>query len=63
MEPEFAFFLYLGAIVCLVLAAMGDGWQYGRRSRRQLAPAVMLLPLGIALALVPTLWNAAEAAF
>jgi len=63
MDPEIAFFFYLGAVICFVLATLGEGWRFGSRTRRGLAPAVALLPLGLALALIPTLWNTGEAAF
>ena len=63
MEPEVSFFLYLGAFVCFVLAAVGENWRYGSRTRRGLAPALTLLPLGLALAVLPTLWNTGELAF
>lgn len=63
MEPEVSFFLYLGALICFVLAAVGDNWRYGARTRKGLAPTLTLLPLGLALAILPTLWTAGEAAF
>ena len=63
MEPEVSFFFYLGALVCFLLAAAGEGWRYGSRTRRGLKPALALLPLGLALAIVPTLWNTGELAF
>lgn len=63
MEPEVSFFFYLGALICLVLAAIGENWRYGARTRRGLTPTLTLLPLGLALALVPTLWNTGELAF
>ena len=45
MDPEIAFFFYLGAVVCFVLSAIGEGWKYGSRTRRGLTPALTLLPL------------------
>ena len=63
MEPDVSFYFYLGALVCFVLAAIGEGWRYGSRTRRGLAPALALLPLGLALAIVPTLWTVGRAAF
>ena len=63
MEPEVSFFFYLGALICFVLAAIGESWRYGARTRRGLKPALTLLPLGLALAVVPTLWNTGELAF
>jgi hypothetical protein len=63
MDPEVAFFFYLGAVLCFVLAALGEGWRYGARTRGGLKPSLTLLPFGLALALVPTLWNTGELAF
>ena len=63
MDPEVSFFLYLGALVCFVLAALGETWRFGARTRRGLAPTLTLLPLGFALAVIPTLWNTGELAF
>ena len=63
MEPEVSFFFYLGALICFVLAAIGENWRYGARTRRGLKPTLTLLPLGLALAVVPTLWNTGELAF
>lgn len=63
MEPDVSFFFYLGATICFVLAALGEGWRFGARTRRGMAPSLTLLPFGLALALFPTLWNTAEVAF
>jgi len=63
MDPEIDFFFYLAAIICLVLASIGSAWKYGGRSRRGLEPAPALLPLGIALAVVPLMADAAQAGF
>jgi hypothetical protein len=63
MDPEVAFFFYLGAVVCFVLAAVGETWRYGARTRRGLKPTLTLLPLGLALAVVPTLWAVGAEAF
>lgn len=63
MDPEVSFFFYLGAVICFALAALGEGWRYGGRTRRGLAPALALLPLGLALALFPTMWDTGVAAF
>ena len=63
MEPEVSFFFYLGALICFVLAAIGESWRYGARTRRGLKPTLTLLPLGLALAVFPTLWNTGELAF
>lgn len=63
MDPEIDFFFFLAAIICLILASIGGAWKYGSRTRRGLEPAIALLPLGIALAIVPFLADAAEAGF
>jgi hypothetical protein len=63
VDVEVRFFFYLGAVVCLVLAALGEGWRYGGRGRRGLAPRLVLVPLGLALWLFPTLWDTGVAAF
>lgn len=63
MDPEVTFFFYLAAVICFVLAALGEGWRYGVRGRRGLAPRVVLVPLGLALWLFPTLWTTGQAAF
>lgn len=63
MDPEIAFFFYLAAIACFVLAAAGEGWRFGARTRAGLKPSLTLLPLGLALAFFPTMWNAGVAAW
>jgi hypothetical protein len=63
MDPEVAFFFYLAAVVCLVVAAAGESWRLGARTRRGQAPLLLLMPLGIALAIVPTLWTVGQTAF
>jgi hypothetical protein len=63
MDPEVSFFFYLGAIVCFVLAALGEGWRYGARTRAGLKPSLTLLPLGLALAFFPLMWDTGVAAF
>jgi hypothetical protein len=63
VDPEVAFFFYLGAVVCFVLAAIGENWRYGARTRRGLKPTLTLLPLGLALAVMPTLWAVGAEAF
>ena len=63
MDDDIRFFFYLAAVICFVIAAIGENWKYGSRTRRGLAPALTLLPLGLALALFPTLWDAGELAF
>ena len=60
MDPKSQFFFYLAAIICFLLAALGDAWKYGARTRRGVAAAVALMPLGLALAFFPTLWTNAK---
>ena len=63
MDPALVFLLYLAAFVCFVWSALGDGYLSRSRSRRRSNTTYNLLPLGLALALIPTLWNTATAAF
>lgn len=63
MDPEISFFFYLAAVICFVLAALGEGWRYGARTRAGLKPSLALLPLGLALAFFPTMWDTAVVAF
>ena len=63
MDPEVSFFFYLGAVICFALAAAGESWRYGSRGRRGQAPRVVLVPLGLALAFFPAMWDAGVAAF
>ena len=63
MDDEVRFFFYLAAIICFVIAAAGEGWRYGTRGRKGLAPRLVLMPLGLALWLFPTMWNTGQAAF
>ncbi len=59
MDPKVAFFFYLGAVFCFVVAAVGDVWKYGRRTRRGGTAILSPLALGLALAVFPTLWTTA----
>jgi hypothetical protein len=63
VDNEVKFFFYLGAVLCFVLAALGEGWRYGGRGRRGLAPRLVLLPLGLALFAFPSMWDTGVAAF
>jgi hypothetical protein len=63
VDDEVRFFFYLAALICFVLAALGEGWRYGGRGRRGLAPRLVLLPLGLALLAFPLMWDAGVAAF
>ncbi|MGD9704148.1 MAG: hypothetical protein AB7Q42_21345 [Acidimicrobiia bacterium] len=63
MDPEISFFFYLAAVLCFVVAALGDAWKYGRRTRSGIKPLLVLMPLGLALAVFPTLWTTATVAW
>lgn len=63
MDPEVSFFFYLGAIICFAIAALGEAWRFGARSRAGLKPSIALLPLGLALAFFPLMWDTGVAAF
>jgi hypothetical protein len=57
LSPKTSFFFYLASFICFALAAAGEGWKFGMRGRRGLAPSIALLPLGLALFVIPTLWS------
>ena len=57
MDPRLSFFCYLGAAVAFGLAALG-----GTRKGSAGQP-VVLVPLGLLLWVLPTLWAAGAAAF
>ncbi len=63
MDADVRFFFYLAAVICFLIAAAGESWRYGSRGRRGLAPRVVLVPLGLALAFFPTMWDAGVEAF
>jgi hypothetical protein len=63
MDPEVAFWFYLGAVICFVLAAMGTAWKYGNLGRRGVASQISLVPLGLALFAFPTMWTVGTQAF
>lgn len=63
LDEKAQFFFYLAAVLCFLVAAAGEGWKHGRRTRLGLAPQLVLLPLGLALWLFPTMWNTGYAAF
>lgn len=63
MNPKAAFFFYLASLICFLVAAAGEGWRMGRRGRSGLAPRLVLVPLGLALWLLPLMWNTGAAAF
>lgn len=57
MDPKLQFFCFLASALAFLLAAFG-----GTRRGRVLQPEV-LVPLGLLLWLLPTLWNAYQQAF
>ena len=63
MSDKTSFFFYLAAVMCFVIAAAGEGWRFGRLGRRGLAPRLVLVPLGLALFVFPTMWDTGVAAF
>ncbi|HET7489402.1 MAG TPA: hypothetical protein VFJ85_15855 [Acidimicrobiales bacterium] len=63
MDPKVAFWLYLGAVLCFALAAVGNTWRYGRLGRVGAPAQIALIPLGLALFAIPTLWTVGTQAF
>jgi hypothetical protein len=63
MDTKAQFFFYLAAAICFGLATVGEAWKYGARTRVGAKPLIALMPLGLLLALIPTLWNVAESAY
>ncbi|HEX2023826.1 MAG TPA: hypothetical protein VHF00_03925 [Acidimicrobiales bacterium] len=63
MSDKTSFFFYLGAVICFVIAAAGEGWRFGRLGRRGIAPRLVLVPLGLALFVFPIMWDTGVAAF
>ena len=57
MDPKIRFFFFLAAGICFLVAALG-----GTRKGSAGQPAV-LIPLGLLLWLVPTIWDTWETAF
>ena len=57
MSPKTSFFFYLASVICFILAAAGEGWKFGMRGRRGLAPSIALIPLGLALFVIPVLYT------
>ena len=56
MDDKIRFFFYLAAVIVWVIAALGSGFKLGGK-------ALALVPLGLALWVIPTLWDVGEAAF
>lgn len=63
IDAKGQFFFYLAAVICFVIAAVGDTWRFGRLGRRGAAPRLALVPLGLALWLFPLMWNTGQDAF
>jgi hypothetical protein len=57
MNPKLQFLFYLASALCFLIAALG-----GTRRGSAGQPAV-LVPLGLLLFVVPTLWSAYQQAF
>ena len=57
MDPKIRFFFFLAAGICFLVAALG-----GTRKGSAGQPAV-LLPVGLLLWIVPTIWDTWETAF
>jgi len=62
LSAKTTFIFYLAAVICFVLAALGEGG-FGRVARRSVPSRLVLLPLGLALWLFPLMWNTGDAAF
>lgn len=63
MDEKVKFFFYLASFLCFVLAAAGESWRFGARTRRGLGPRLALVPLGLALFVFPTVWDLGEVTF
>ena len=63
LDTKAQFFFFLAAVVCFLMAALGEGWKGGRMTRRGLSPRLVLLPLGLALYVFPIMWNTGYNAF
>jgi hypothetical protein len=63
LDPKVTFFFYLAAVLCFALAAAGESWRFGGRTRRGLTARLALVPLGLALYVFPTMWNQGKIAF
>ena len=63
MSAKTDFFFLLAAVICFLVAAAGAEWRFGRQGRRGVAPRLVLVPLGLALFVIPILmdtWDAAD---
>lgn len=63
MKDTARFWVYIAAIACFLIAALGETWRYGSRSRRGLKPLIAAMPLGLAVALLPTVWDLGKTVF
>jgi len=63
IDQKAQFFFYVAAVLCFLLASAGEAWKFGGRTRAGRAPALALLPLGLALWLFPVMWNTGYHAF
>ena len=63
MDPKAVFFFYLAAVICFVLAAIGEPRVMGRLGRGAVGPGIAFVPLGLALYVFPQMWNIGELAF
>ena len=61
--PKGVFFFYLAAVICFVLAAIGEPRVMGRLGRPGIGAGIGFVPLGLALFLFPQMWNLGHAAF
>ncbi len=62
MSPKTDFFFYLASVICFLIAAAGSEWRFGRHGRRGVAPRLVLVPLGLAVFVIPVMMDAWEAA-
>ncbi|HEX2064720.1 MAG TPA: hypothetical protein VHE80_09910 [Acidimicrobiales bacterium] len=63
MDDKVKFFFWLASVICFGLAAVGDLWRFGARTRRGLVPQLALVPLGLFLFVFPFVWDQGELAF
>jgi hypothetical protein len=61
--PKGVFFFYLAAVICFVLAAIGEPRIRGRLGRPSVGPGIAFVPLGLALFVFPQMWNLGHVAF
>lgn len=61
--PKGQFFFFLAAVICFVLAAIGEPRMTGRLGRPTVVSRIAFVPLGLALWLFPLMWNTGQTAF